>query len=295
MSADGRFVAFVTANNLVFGIYFLGVPQAVVHDSQSGATTLASANSVVMPADATCADTRVSSDGRYVAFDTRASNLVGPSGGHAQVYLHDRYTGTLTVLSVSSNGGLGDADSSWPVMSANGRFVAFQSQATDLVVSDANGVADVFVRDTSLVCTPVLSTYCSAKVDSLGCIPSISATGNPSLTSEPDTFFVIASPVMNHKTGILLWSHGPASTPFGGGLLCVASPIKRTSAQNSGGTATGNDCTGSYSFHFSQAYLTAQGINSGSTIYCQFWSRDPYFPPPYDVGLTNGLSFSVCP
>ncbi len=99
----------------------------------------------------------VSADGRYVAFLSDADNLTPLGGnGHQQVYLRDRLTGNVELISVATDGSLGDGDAisgvwpPWPtppVITPDGRFVAFHSNATNLVPGDTNGIWDVFVRD----------------------------------------------------------------------------------------------------------------------------------------------------
>jgi hypothetical protein len=138
------------------------------------------------------------------------------------------------------------------------------------------------------------ASYCIAKTNSLGCTPTIGSTGVPSM-SGANNFFVTASSVRNNKTGILLWGGSSASTPFFGGTLCIAAPIVRTPTQASGGTQGPDDCSGGYSFHFTQAYLASQFLSAGSTVYAQYWSRDPGFSPPNNIGLTDALRFTVCP
>jgi predicted lipoprotein with Yx(FWY)xxD motif len=143
---------------------------------------------------------------------------------------------------------------------------------------------------------PAPAAYCTAKPNSQGCTPAISWRGVPSLTIGGDAFFVEAASVLNSKNGLLFWGLASASLPFGGGTLCVKPPTVRTPVQLSGGTPPPvNDCTGSYSFHFSQAYLSAQGLTAGTTVHAQYWSRDPGYSPPNNVGLTNAVKFTVCP
>ena len=91
----------------------------------------------------------ISADGRFVAFHSYATNLVsGDTNGTDDIFVHDRQTGTTERVSVATGGSRGDDDNSYPpAISADGRFVAFQSDATDLVSGDTNGVRDVFVRD----------------------------------------------------------------------------------------------------------------------------------------------------
>jgi Tol biopolymer transport system component len=102
-------------------------------------------------------DPSISSDGRYVAFSSYASNLVAGDIGHKDVFVRDRLLNTTTLVSVSSTGEQGNGDSYEPSISADGRYVAFTSHATNLVTGDTNGVSDVFVRDLLLNITERVS------------------------------------------------------------------------------------------------------------------------------------------
>ena len=138
-------------------------------------------------------------------------------------------------------------------------------------------------------------SYCTAKANSLGCKPHVLWSGTPSLTG-PDDFHVKAEEVLNNKPGLFFWGTAPTAVPFYGGTRCVASPARRTKAQKSGGTPPpADDCTGAYDWHFSQAYMTSKGLSPGSVLYGQYWSRDPGFPWPNNVGLTDALQFTICP
>jgi hypothetical protein len=196
-----------------------------------------------------------------------------------------------TRASISSQGFEGDADSEAPSISADGSCVAFHSLATDLVAGDTNAVLDVFEIDRT--CVGAIFTYCSAKTNSLGCVPAIGSIGVPSV-SGPDGFFVTARNVRNRKFGMMLWSLKAANTPFGGGTLCVHTQIHRTPGQGSGGSASGDDCTGTYAFHFTKAYMAQQQLGANTTVFVQYWSRDPGFAPPNNVGLTDALRFTIC-
>ncbi len=148
-----------------------------------------------------------------------------------------------------------------------------------------------FARD----CVP--QNYCTAKFNSQFCLPSISYTGHPTFSGSDD-FVLHAQNEINHKPGLLVWSLSPSSKPFGGGTLCVHSPIKRTPVQDAGGSALPTiDCSGGYSFAFTNAYAIQHNLTSADTIYAQFWSRDPDQPyqPSEQIALTDALSFSICP
>lgn len=113
-----------------------------------GVTTLASASADGSPADASSSRPTVSGDGRLVAFDSSAENLVATrTAPGPDVFLRDRRTHTMTLVSVSSTGRPGNGVSAYPFISGDGRSVAFVSDASNLVAGDTNGLPDVFVRD----------------------------------------------------------------------------------------------------------------------------------------------------
>ena len=108
-------------------------------------------------------DVAMSSDGRYVAFSSYASNLVaGDTNSENDVFVHDRVTGQTTRVSVASAGNEADGYSTGAAVSADGRFVAFFSEATNLVPGDTNGHSDAFVHDT------LTGTTSRVSVDSSG-------------------------------------------------------------------------------------------------------------------------------
>jgi hypothetical protein len=90
----------------------------------------------------------LSADGRYVAFYSLASNLVaGDTNVSWDVFVHDRQTGTTTRVSVASNGAQGNEGSESPALSGDGRYIAFESWASNLAAGDTNDSPDVFVHD----------------------------------------------------------------------------------------------------------------------------------------------------
>ena len=149
ISADGRYVAFISeASNLVAGDTNER-PDVFVRDRVSRTTTRAT-----VATDGTQANgdsfgpAAISADGRYVAFGSNASNLVaGDTNERPDVFVRDRVRGTTTRASVATDGTQGSLNSLQPSISANGRYVAFGSIASNLVAGDTNGIVDVFVRD----------------------------------------------------------------------------------------------------------------------------------------------------
>src|SRR5439155_1190150 len=119
-----------------------------VHDRLTGTTERVSVDSAGTQGNSDSVDASISADGRFVAFYSSANNLVpGDTNGAEDVFVHDRLTGTTERVSVDSAGTQGNSESFLPSISADGRFVAFYSDATNLVPGDTNGFEDVFVHD----------------------------------------------------------------------------------------------------------------------------------------------------
>lgn len=139
------------------------------------------------------------------------------------------------------------------------------------------------------------ATYCVAKVNSLGCTPSINTTGFASVSSA-FPFTVRANLVLNNKNGILFYGFGTASIPFQGGTLCVQPPLKRTPITNSSGSLPpAQDCSGvlQRNLNFQIQSGLDPGLTTGTTVYAQWWYRDA--ASPSTTGLSNGIRFSICP
>ncbi len=147
ISADGRYVAFVSlADNLVPGDNEFW--DTFVRDRQTGQTTRVGLSSGGKKGNRGSGNPSISADGRYVAFDSGSTNLVpGDTNGVVDVFVHDRQTGKTVRVSLSWDGSEGDDGSGNPRISADGRYVAFWSDATNLVPDDTNGFPDIFVQD----------------------------------------------------------------------------------------------------------------------------------------------------
>lgn len=148
VSADGRFVAFHSeASNLVEADTN-AVQDVFVRDHLTGETIRVSLASDGTQGNFESGFPDISADGRYIAFRSYASNLVdGDTNGVEDIFVHDMLTGVTTRVSVASSGTQADNWSDYPSISADGRYVAFQSWASNLVVADDNEVEDIFVHD----------------------------------------------------------------------------------------------------------------------------------------------------
>jgi Tol biopolymer transport system component len=163
-SPDGRFVVFTSAaNNLMPGgnnFYSLNV---FLRDRASNTTVLASGNSSgTGGGNGNSMSSQASTNGQFVVFQSDASNLVpNDTNGVTDIFVRDLVAGTTTLVSVSTNGGPANGASTDPVMTPDGRYVAFLSRASNLVPGDTNGIQDVFVRDL------VAGTNCLVSVNAL--------------------------------------------------------------------------------------------------------------------------------
>ena len=157
ISADGRYIAFVSyATNLV-PIDTSSSPEVFVHDLQTGFTTRIAVDPNGLEGNAYSSNPSISGDGRYIAFYSDATNLVpGDTNVKGDIFVRDTWSNTTTRVSVSSNGEQADDASSSPCTSLNGQHIAFISFATNLVTGDTNGVADAFVHRIDVPVAPVI-------------------------------------------------------------------------------------------------------------------------------------------
>ncbi len=186
LSGNGRWVAFMSvAGNLLADAAGgtsgdqNGQPDVFVHDVVTGVTQRVSVALDGTDADAESRAPSISLDGRYVAFESKASNLVlGDHNSSFDIFVHDRIMGRTTRVSVAHPEGPTNGGSFAPSISANGRFVAFQSGATNIVPGDTNTESDIFVRDLRAGTTTLASVDAAAiQGDGDSDAPSLSPDG----------------------------------------------------------------------------------------------------------------------
>lgn len=149
ISSDGRFVTFTSSSiDLVSGDTN-GFSDLFLRDLQAGITTRVSVSSSGEQAtDQSFYNGSLSADGNHITYESWASNLVaGDTNGKRDVFLYDRTTSETTRISLSAAGVQGNDVSSYPAVSADGRFIAFSSAASNLIAGDTNHWDDVFLYD----------------------------------------------------------------------------------------------------------------------------------------------------
>jgi Tol biopolymer transport system component len=193
ISADGRYVAFYSnATNLVASDTNVHA-DIFVRDTQSNTTTRVSVDSGALESNGNSYNPSISYDGRYVTFDSNATNLVAADTNvRADIFLRDTQSNTTIRVSVDSSGLEGNSDSFAPSISADGRYVAFESNGTNLVAADTNVRGDIFVHDTQSNTTTRVSVDSSGVEGDNGSYnPSISADGAYVAFESDATNFVI--------------------------------------------------------------------------------------------------------
>ncbi len=179
ISADGRFVAFESWARTLVGTDTNGTDDVFVRDRRNGTTERVSVSSAGVESNDRSSEPSISANGRFVAFSSSGSNLVENDNNRVpDIFVRDRRDGTTTRISVSSASVEANLHSYGPSISANGRFVAFYSYASNLVRNDHNRAADVFVRDLRNGTTTRISVSSAGiKGNSASYDPAISANG----------------------------------------------------------------------------------------------------------------------
>ncbi len=180
----------------------------------------------------------------------------------------------------------GVPDSCEPDCNANGRVDACDILLGTSLDSNANTIPD----DCEAPC-PAIQVYCTAKINSQGCPPSMGWSGAPS-ASASSGFMITCSQAIPDRSGMLFYGYAASFAPFQGGFLCVRPPFRRTGVQLSTGAGV---CGGAYAFDFNTwmasgaDLMLAPGVN----VFARWWMRDPQ--AQFTTGFSDSLTFTVCP
>jgi hypothetical protein len=182
ISADGRFVAFASdASNLDTGDDN-NTTDIFVRDRAAGTTTRISKNQAGESANGPSQFPGISDDGRFVVFQSAASNLVDDdTNGKTDIFVVDTTNGSIDRVSLTSTGEQSNGDTNAPAISADGSTVVFQSEATNLVPDDSNGFTDCFAAVNPLAGPP--STATSTPTSAETQTPPITVTATTTATA----------------------------------------------------------------------------------------------------------------
>ncbi len=148
LTPDGRFAVFTSGAYNLVPTDTNGFRDVYLRDLANGALERVTRTSAGMEPDGDCKHPAISDDGRFVAFQSFATNLAaGDANGTWDVFVTDRVTRLTTIVSAAASGVIGNGESTQPSISADGSRIAFASTSSNLVSGDTNNVQDVFVRN----------------------------------------------------------------------------------------------------------------------------------------------------
>ncbi len=149
ISSDGQFVVFQSAAGNLVSNDTNNLSDIFLKSINSGTTQRISTSTTLVQSNGDSTNPAISSDGHYVAFASNATNLVsGDTNNQIDIFLKNTQTGAIQRVSTDNNGVESNNISSSPSVSADGRYVAFLSAASNLVANDTNGMVDLFIKDT---------------------------------------------------------------------------------------------------------------------------------------------------
>jgi hypothetical protein len=140
------------------------------------------------------------------------------------------------------------------------------------------------------------STYCTAKINSLGCKPSVSVPSGQPSASAGGGWVVLARNLINQQPGLFIYGDEQAAMPFQGGTLCLRPPFTRTSGASTGGAgASGSNCQGQLGFDVAAWIAAGQDptLVPGAPLYVQCWYRD--VNASFGSGLSNAAAMLIQP
>lgn len=290
ISPDGRFIGLWSFSaNLVPGDTN-GLDDAFVKDRLTGAVERVSVSTSGAQGNSQSVFRSISADGRFALFEGASSTFVaGDTNGAWDVFLRDRVSGTTRRVSLTSTGAQVNGMSLVSYLAQDGRTVVFYSEGTNVLPGDTNTFGDIFVREEYDIAP---ATYCTAKVSSHGCVPSIVGVGEPSVAN-PVGFSVTTAQLEQGKNTITFFGTTAFGNPFQGGFLCVKPTLFRLGVKNSGGAS---QCQGTVSYTLAELQAHGSGgalVVPGADVYCQTWGRDP--GDAFSSSLSNGVTFMVLP
>ena len=223
ISGDGRLVAFQSRAINLDPACANGKTHAFVRDVAAGTTRCVSVTPAGTAAGDLSTNPVLSADGRIVAFASRAPDLdPACANGVLQLFARDLVAGVTVCLSRNEAGEAADGSVTAPVVSADGRRVAFRSAATNLVPGDGNGTPDIFLVDVGLQAEPGLTITVNGTAFSGGQTLVVTATLTPGTSDQPvDAYVVVRLPDQSFLS-VTFGGVAPGLVPIVTGLAPIA-------------------------------------------------------------------------
>jgi Tol biopolymer transport system component len=289
ISTDGRYIAFYSAATNLVANDTNGASDVFLHDTQTGTTSRISVASGGTQGNDWSYYASISGDGRYVAYKSLASNLVaGDTNGVGDVFMYDTQSAETTRVSVASDGSQADKVSGVSSVSADGRYVAFESDATNLVIGDANGLNDIFLRDIQTGTTSLVSVSSDGtQGNSSAFTPSISGDGR---------FVLFATDATNLVAGDSNWSHDIFMHDTRSGKTIRVSLASDGSQGNNNSYAPSVSINGRFiAFTSTSSNLVDGDTNGMSDVYLHEVQVDPILRVSLATDGTQGNDWSYAP
>ncbi len=302
LSADGRFLVYMYGFGGSVDLPSIWLSWFFVRDLFTGVTqpvdsSVFGNNAPPNPFLLSPSNPTISADGRFVVFESFDDQLVLHTGntGGINVFIHDRLTGLTQGAGLGPNGQWPSlppqtgAEAFFPSISPDGRSVSFSCE--DPTFGSGNAFYNIYVRTCDWTQPQV---YCDSQVSSLGCRPTVTFAGSPSVTTGSG-FTVEVQGLVSSSSGFLFYSTGrPFLTPFQGNYLCMEPPIRRMPPQPTSGSQA-PDCTGGLSVDFN-AWIASGAdptLIAGENACVQAWTHDR--GAATGANLSNALAFAIGP
>ncbi len=259
-SADNRFVAFITSVDTLVPGDTNGATDVFVLDRSDGSSRRASQDAASGQANADSLRPALSADGRYVAFQSYASNLVaGDTNGAVDIFVKDLQDGAISRVSSGPGGAQANAASGYPVLSGDGRLLAFSSYASNLVGDDTNQAYDIFVRDRQTGINTRIST------DAAGMQANGHSFGEGLAFSADGRFLLFTTEATNLLPGSQLFSSSVMVKNLSTGAIARASESAQGLAGNGAAFAGAISADGHYVVFSSHASNLVDGDTNGAS------------------------------
>lgn len=201
ISDDGRYIAFTSASATLVAGDGNSQPDIFLHDTHGGTTTRLSLSSEGVESNGMSLDPRIGGDGTHAVFQSLAGNLVSGDANHVfDIYQRNLTTSSTSRVSLAADGGDANGWSIHPAVSGDGRFVVFESAATNLVADDSNRLPDIFLRDTQAGTTSRVSVGVPQPGMGAPILQPNGLSRNPSV-SDDGRYVVFSSLASNLVTG----------------------------------------------------------------------------------------------